>query len=354
MPRSILTNGQSASEISPEQISRRYHLIRVVVTIAVIGAVTLLIGLAALIDPENDHPFKYLAGCVLVAIVSGVLLLILRRPNLSVTAVDITIFAGVSATFVNTIYGGLLGIDPWWQVCAYLVVIMIAGGVSIRRLTTFSVFLVAALASWILVIRGQDLASTFVFDSYVVMALGAAVAGAILLLFRTERRRVTALNRELLSNATHDALTGILNRIGLVKALGEPRSAGMNAEWAAYIDVDYFKSINDRRGHDHGDEVLRRVAAALAELAGESSLAARWGGDEFVLVGSGKEPVETALEAKVNSRINEIEPGATVSVGVSGRPEGRSTNLVELLKLADSRMYERRNRARTLRVSAAG
>ena len=350
-----MTESHLPSGTSPEQISRRYHLIRVAVTVAVMGGITLMIGLAAFIDPENLHPFKYLAGCLVVAVICGVLLLVLRRPNLSVTSVDIIILIGLSATFANTIYGGLLDVDPWWQVCVYLVVIMVAGGVSIRRLTTFSAFVAAGLAAWVLVIREQNLDESFIFDTYVSMALGAVVAGAILLLFRTERRRVTSLNRELLANATHDSLTGILNRIGLLQALtGDPErhEEPLESDWCAYLDVDFFKSINDRRGHDHGDEVLRLVAAALNEAATATSLTARWGGDEFVLIGSGTAPTEDELESKVNARINEIEEGATVSVGVSHSDTGHPVRLADLLKRADLRMYERRNQVRAVADSS--
>ena len=340
---------------TPDQISRRYHLIRVVVTIAVMGAVTLLIGLASLVDPDNARTGAYLGGCLAVAVVSVILLLVLRRPDLSITAVDVVMIIGLLATFANTIYGGLLEVDPWWQVCAYLVVIMIAGGVSIRRSGTFAFFILVGIASWIVVINDQGLSETFIFDTYVLMGLGSIVSGAILVLFRTERRRVVALNEELLLKATHDSLTGILNRVGLLHALS-PASDGspppFNPTWCACLDVDYFKSINDRRGHDHGDRVLRLIADAIERTSTESSLAARWGGDEFVLVGAGAVPGEEELEDTVNDRIAEIEPGGTVSVGVSESEAGDGIGLTDLLNRADKRMYERRNEMRAELTSA--
>jgi diguanylate cyclase (GGDEF)-like protein len=86
--------------------------------------------------------------------------------------------------------------------------------------------------------------------------------------------------------AEHDALTGILNRRGIEKAL----SATLDARAAdttlslAYIDLDRFKLINDLFGHAAGDEVLRQVCARIGSLLDQGPVFGRVGGDEFVIV----------------------------------------------------------------------
>jgi len=331
----------SAQADVPERISHRYHLIRVVVTLATIGVVTLVLGLAALVDPDNFHPLRYLGGCIVVAIVCGAgVLYLLKLGADSTTKVELTMLAGLFATFGNTIYGGVLDFDPWWQVCGYLVVILIAGGVSLRRWPTFVFFTIVGLAAWAVSIHGAGEPDQFLADSYVLILLGAFVAAAILWLFRIERKRLTELNRELQRSATHDPLTGVLNRNGLLTSAVR---AGGRA-WCAYVDVDYFKSINDLRGHDHGDEVLRVVARTLADGAGQ--LTARWGGDEFVTVGFGPPPDEESIEERVNRGIREVELGAEVTVGLATGHARNEGDLEQLMRRADRRMYERRAAAR--------
>ncbi len=329
---------------APERISHRYHLIRVIVTLSTVGVVTMVIGFAALVDPDNFHPLRYFGGCVIVAVVCGLAVLYLvKGGGESTTSVEAAMLAGLFVTYGNTIYGGLLDVDPWWQVCGYLVVILIAAGVSLRRWSTFCLFIAAGLVAWSLAIGSADESSEFLFDSYVLILLGAVVAAAILWLFRIERDRVTELNRELQQNATHDPLTGVLNRHGLLSAT--LRAGRLDGEaWCAYVDVDYFKAINDLRGHDHGDEVLRAVASSLAEAGGE--LTARWGGDEFVTLGFGVPPDEESIQARIERGIREVEPGSGVTVGLATGRFRDGADLERLMGAADRKMYERRAAAR--------
>ena len=100
----------------------------------------------------------------------------------------------------------------------------------------------------------------------------------------TEQRRQTA---RLTHQATHDALTGLPNRAHLLDVLerlvvrqstdGEPLAV-------MFIDLDQLKSVNDKLGHDAGDELLRAVARRLTEVVRPSDLVARLGGDEFVVL----------------------------------------------------------------------
>ncbi len=345
-----MDRGLFAHADAPERVAHRYHLIRVVFTLTTVGLVSLVVGLATLLDPENAHPLRYAGGSALIAIICALAVFYLRRPGeRSTSSVEAALLTGLFATVANTIYGGVLGVDSWWQVCGYLVVILIGGGVSIRRWSSFWFFIAASLIAWTIAITTADESAEFLFESYILIALGSLVAAAILWLFRIERKRVSELIAELRENAVHDPLTGILNRQGLLSAtLGV---GGMPPEWCGYLDVDFFKSINDRRGHDHGDEVLRAVARALVHAGGE--VVARWGGDEFVLLGSGVPPEEQEIQDRVSRGVQQVEPGASVTVGIaSGRRVRTKEELDRLMRDADRRMYQRRAEARGERSPA--
>src|SRR3546814_8329183 len=101
--------------------------------------------------------------------------------------------------------------------------------------------------------------------------------------FRAERDTARAAQAELRELAERDPLTGLLNRRGFVDRTETALAGAGHSFGLLLIDVDHFKAINDRYGHDAGDRVLRRLADRLVELAGSTAHAARLGGEEFAL-----------------------------------------------------------------------
>lgn len=87
------------------------------------------------------------------------------------------------------------------------------------------------------------------------------------------------LRQELRRAATHDPLTGLLNRAGLDAAYAD---GGITASVFLLVDLDGFKPVNDTYGHAVGDHLLRRIAARLVETLRDDAAVARIGGDEFV------------------------------------------------------------------------
>ncbi|GIG28694.1 histidine kinase N-terminal 7TM domain-containing diguanylate cyclase [Cellulomonas marina] len=104
----------------------------------------------------------------------------------------------------------------------------------------------------------------------------------------TDQLAVNAVLRERLAeDAARDPLTGVHNRRGLEPALAAALAEARGLRSAAsvlLVDLDHFKEVNDRHGHEAGDRVLRAVSAALVDAAGGPGTVVRLGGEEFVVV----------------------------------------------------------------------
>jgi diguanylate cyclase (GGDEF)-like protein/PAS domain S-box-containing protein len=151
--------------------------------------------------------------------------------------------------------------------------------------------------------------------------------------------------------ASHDSLTGLLNRAALLERLGTRLldvEASGRALAVCYIDLDGFKSVNDRHGHEAGDRVLKVAGQRLAAAVRAGNLVARLGGDEFVTVLCDLDGVHelSAVLARVLGELSapiELRGGTQVqigaSIGVAIYPEhGRGADL--LLRHADAALYQ--------------
>lgn len=150
--------------------------------------------------------------------------------------------------------------------------------------------------------------------------------------------------------ALHDALTGLPNRRlfdeQLRQALAQARRSGVGLA-VCFLDLDGFKPINDRHGHEAGDLVLCRVAERLVEAVRANDLVARLGGDEFALVltNTAQRDEVQAVLARCLAAVQQdlaLPQGATVrvgcSIGVALAPE-QGEEAQGLLSAADAAMY---------------
>jgi diguanylate cyclase (GGDEF)-like protein len=160
---------------------------------------------------------------------------------------------------------------------------------------------------------------------------------------------LTAAQLQLIYRAEHDTLTGIANRSCFDRHLAQALSASQNdSEPLAvfFIDVDNFKSINDRYGHVAGDELLALLAARLKRCVRDGDIVARIGGDEFALLLR-----RAAMSASVSKRILDavqqpyrLRAGlvvASVSVGLMDlRGAQGELSAEDLMERVDTAMYE--------------
>jgi diguanylate cyclase (GGDEF)-like protein/putative nucleotidyltransferase with HDIG domain len=160
-----------------------------------------------------------------------------------------------------------------------------------------------------------------------------------------------AMADELERQATTDPITGLLNHrygdVALDEALEQARSRGSPLS-VLIGDMDDFKLFNDTFGHPLGDEVLRLVAGVFRQMSGDSGIASRYGGDEFLVVLPGADrAAASAFADRLSAAIGEIEFQAKdgrrvpigLSLGVASFPED-SESKDRLLVLADAAMYE--------------
>ena len=163
---------------------------------------------------------------------------------------------------------------------------------------------------------------------------------------RRSEQRSTALRDQ----AIRDPLTGVFNRRFLFSHLRETldRAVIMTAAVLA-LDVDHFKQINDRFGHDAGDNVLVAFAAHVQRLSRSSDMLFRMGGDEFVLYLPGTAESEArAIGERIRAATQEatllMNHVVTVSIGVAAlRPED---SLETWVQAADARLYEAKRAGR--------
>lgn len=150
--------------------------------------------------------------------------------------------------------------------------------------------------------------------------------------------------------ARHDALTGLSNRTGLVAAV-ETRLAATRHSGEAlallFLDLDGFKNVNDTYGHAAGDRLLTMVADRLRRMLLASDVAARIGGDEFVVLAEGlTQERAVALGEHLIAAIatsydlgDGISATVGVSVGIAMAPE-HGKEFADLLAVADAALYE--------------
>jgi diguanylate cyclase (GGDEF)-like protein/PAS domain S-box-containing protein len=160
----------------------------------------------------------------------------------------------------------------------------------------------------------------------------------------TERR---SLEDQLRHLADHDALTGLLNRRGMDRALAQHVALGRRygAQGALLVlDLDGFKAVNDNLGHAAGDELIVTCARALRSHLRETDVLGRLGGDEFavLLPAGGEEEALTVAEKIVG--IIRAAGGVTASVGVT--PFGDEPTPTSAMDRADMAMYAAKHAGR--------
>lgn len=181
------------------------------------------------------------------------------------------------------------------------------------------------------------------------IALGGTL---IMLLVLYWNRKLNALNRELAHLSITDKLTGLFNRLKLDEVLnGEIERAARFVHPFSVIlmDIDHFKQVNDRYGHQAGDQVLQAFAGILGGNTRKVDTVGRWGGEEFLLIcpntdSAGARQLAENLRAAIEAHDFPPVGGITASFGISSFQVNDQAN--DIVARADEALYAAKNNGR--------
>lgn len=293
----------------------------------------------------------YLSAAVGAAIAAGVLLGLgaatwWRRPTgatFDVIAVLVVIVLGAEA-----VAGIVLTDQVDWSLAALLA--LAAAGTILTTVRWFVAAVYTVWVGWLAGLAAADLAS---WPTGWLVAAAAITATAGINSF-SRRHLVEELDEVAQSAeqaAVRDPLTGLVNRRGL-SLLGQQivevaRRTG-DAVHCIYIDIDQLRHVNEVAGEDSGDDVVVSVSDALRSITRGTDIVARWGGDEFCVIGPGPGMSPVELERRLRDRILLSPPVAIdiwdpkVCAGGAMLAPWDSGTLDTLLGKADQEMYLRR------------
>jgi two-component system cell cycle response regulator len=175
--------------------------------------------------------------------------------------------------------------------------------------------------------------------------------------------RVFEIQQTLAHQATHDPLTGILNRRAILDVLSKEMARAQrtclrkdfseelrNLKLSiGFFDVDHFKQINDRFGHQAGDEVLKKIVDVVSSQLREYDAFGRMGGDEFLVVAPDTDFQQSQaifgrlMDAVANCRINTADGDIAVTLSLGVTYSNPDIEWDQLLETADAAMYRAKN-----------
>ena len=169
--------------------------------------------------------------------------------------------------------------------------------------------------------------------------------------------RILRLQEQLVSACTHDSLTGLLNRGGVLDAFRKElgRAQRQKQPLAVVIaDLDHFKNVNDTHGHQTGDTVLQRTAQSILESVRSYDAVGRYGGEEFIIIlpGCNFTAARGRAEAIRSRVVEKCDPRIPVTISMGVAVDDGSSDPDQILKAADEALYRAKANGRN-RIESA-
>ncbi len=172
--------------------------------------------------------------------------------------------------------------------------------------------------------------------------------------------RINSIEQEMRNLATYDVLTGVYNRstfFNIANTLLNLMKREKLDLTILFIDIDHFKNINDSYGHDIGDAVLKEFGSYLIKKIRNSDVVGRIGGEEFLIVlpktnsTNGQKIAETIRQGLIDNEMAYTGNSSiriTISIGISSFNAMNESNIDQLVKNADSALYEAKRNGRNM------
>ena len=309
------------------------------------------------LDPtgwQNALPIRILGASIAIAL--GVLQKHSGRVDWAPTVAK----ARFAATAL-AIAGALLVLDQGYEFgIAGLVSLVLAGPyLAMDRRDLLKLYAIPAVGITLILSVGPFNRFAIV-NSTVFLVLAVLVGLVLARVLEVANRRAFMLEVQLKTEARTDSLTGLVNRREMEEAAAaELKRARRNGAVTSVmiLDIDRFKSVNDRFGHDMGDQVIIAVARSVQAVIRETDTLARWGGEEFLtLLPSTTLTDAAALAERIRLAVASApmpmkgDEQVTVSIGVASSAEAHedltNTRWMQMLRAADGALYRAKENGR--------
>lgn len=343
--RGLATLGQTEHQFTTNALAAAGYLPRIKYAMGAMCLAAALLDWALLQHPLGPHgtPSRVvMALCGVSSVLVGVWWIRGRWPSYRGT------LAFVAWADIGLAITAILTSSPEARLCAVGSTTLI--GIFIAFLLGTTVLIVHCVASTLLVagITGysvlvEHLGWFDLFPFYTPVLVATVMMPVVIqTILEGTRRAMSATTRQ----AFQDPMTGLHNRRGMEHSV--PRLLHRHPSstvLAVVIDVDHFKQLNDRWGHEYGDAALRTIGETLQSSIRSGDIAVRLGGDEFALIAALDHPENVAgFVERVRSALCTIN-GITVSIGSAAqRHHGHPEIVDELLRHADRAMYASKSR----------
>ena len=314
-------------------------------------------------DVDRAYIMIYIGGVIAAVLVLGLVLLTTPR---FILRYGRTAWLGVGVIFVIFCTAlSVIDITAGSEPIAYVIGLLVFGPTFRARRSFYFVLIAGSVVA--LIVAQLILTSEIDYDALVAVAIVAAFS--IWLAISTERGRVEThylreelaeQNRVLDRERSTDVLTGLMNRRAVTESLDRyfslARRHGISVA-VALIDLDYFKTINDKHGHAAGDLVLSSVARLLQTSFRDSDAVGRFGGEEFIVVMPYTElnhAIEVCERIRAGIESQKIDGGLRItgSIGVTVVDRDADDSGSITVSRADDALYEAKGSGRNKVVPA--